>query len=175
MRHKRRRQGGFTLRELMIAVSLCSVITTITVGTVHQAFRWSSTNHRRLTDDQTYFNLASQLRRHIHECDRVISTDESNDTTSLRLHLVDGSTVEYAVDEQTIKFAQLRDEQVVASEQFRWRIPRHSHFDWDITNNEVGLDITTVTPFAVSQTPVWRSFRATCGIRVRYLNQELDS
>lgn len=165
---------GFTLRELMLAITIGGAVMTTAVGLVHHAFDWSTMARHRRMDDQCFFSLSRQLRDDLHLTDKadLVSSDTSGQTLKLT---IDGGDVVYRVSDSTVTRTQTRDDVVVRNELYRFKRPRIVTLVQSESDQQIRLDVKSVTPSADADVPLWRSLRVTVGLRLRHQNGDITS
>lgn len=175
----KRQRGGFTLRELMIAITVGSTVMMTAVGLIHHAFDWSTQAKHRRQDDQTFFNLSRQLRQDLHQAGDARVHQPNSTEASLELSIVDHDTntyaVTYTIDDQQINRIETRDDNTVRREDYRFKHRREITFTKLDSDNQVQLNIKAISPFASTEAPVWRTMRASIGLRVRHQNGDIES
>ncbi|QDV88098.1 PulJ/GspJ family protein [Planctomycetes bacterium TBK1r] len=165
---------GFTLRELSIAIAIGSSVMMVAVGLVHQAFDWSTLARHRRLDDQTFFQLSRQLRNDLHIANQAEL--DSGDTAGQSLRLsVNENEVVYTLTDVTVTRTERSGDDVVRNEVYRFKRPRTLVLTRSETDNQIQLDVKTITPFAESETPLWRSLRMSIGLRLRHQNGDIAS
>ncbi|MCO8124228.1 hypothetical protein NHH03_20970 [Stieleria sp. TO1_6] len=170
-RSRRSRRPGFTLRELTIAMAAGSTIMMTTVGMVHHAFDWSTTARHRRMDDQTFFNLSRQLRGDIHLADQAVC-----DSDSLELTTADEHLVVYQINGQSISRVETAaDDTPVRRENYHWKLPRQLTLQHVESQQQIKLDAKSITPFAESEVPIWRSMKVSIGLRLRHQTGDIES
>jgi len=163
-----RRRGGFTLRELSIAMSVGSVVLMTATGILHRAFDWAQVSRHRRHDDQTYFRLRQQFCQDVRGAESV-----DGDESSLAIVLAGGGTAKYQIRSGGVTREESRESPPVRRESYRWRIEREMQFELDDSAGEVRLRGKTVTPHPTSATPLWHLTRASIGLRQKYQRGEV--
>ena len=177
-RNERRQKSsrrGFTLRELTLAVAIGSIVMMTAVGLVHHSFDWSTLARHRRMDDQSFFRLSTDLRGDLHLAKTAMLEQRESDGDTLQLDLAGGHAVTYQIDDQLITRTESLGEDTIRRESYRFKQAKTFLFRLLESDNQIGLDVKNVTPFAESEVPQWRSFRASIGLRLRYQNGEIDS
>lgn len=175
MKTKRTRRSGFTLRELSIAMAIGSAVMGVAVGLVHHAFDWSTTARNRRMDDQAFFNLSRQLRSDVHVAREAEFAPNPTSGDTLELMLADGNSIVYTVAENAVTRVETRDDTTLHRESYRFKHPRSVSLNRSESDNQVQLNVKSVTPFAQSEVPLWRSLRISVGLRLRHQNGDIDS
>lgn len=177
MKRNRLSRSGFTLRELTIAMAVGSTVMMAAVGIVHSAFDWSQTARHRRHDDQVFFNLARTLRHDI-----TMATQSTVADDRLELQTDQGLKIVYQINDRSIDrtatVAESSDKKpVIGRERYRWKRARWVNFnaiDGDEAGEQIRMDIKTVTPFGPNDTPLWRSTRASMGLRLRHQTGDIQ-
>ncbi|QDV47000.1 hypothetical protein Enr13x_69090 [Stieleria neptunia] len=165
---------GFTLRELTVAIAIGSSVMMVAVGLVHHAFDWSTLARHRRLDDQTFFHLSRQLRDDLHLANQADL--DSGDTSGQSLRLaVNGNEVIYTITGVTVTRTERGEDAVVRNEVYRFKRPRTLKLTRLEADNQLQLDVKSITPFAESEVPLWRSLRMSIGLRLRHQNGDIAS
>ncbi|MCS7468852.1 prepilin-type N-terminal cleavage/methylation domain-containing protein [Stieleria sp. ICT_E10.1] len=165
---------GFTLRELSIAIAIGSSVMMVAVGLVHHAFDWSTLARHRRSDDQTFFQLSRQLRDDLHVAHQADLDSGDTSGQSLRLS-VNGNDLVYTLTDMTVTRTERHGDAVVRNEVYRFKRPRTLVLTRLEADNQIQLNVKTITPFAESETPLWRSLRISIGLRLRHQNGDIAS
>ncbi|MCC9599585.1 prepilin-type N-terminal cleavage/methylation domain-containing protein [Stieleria sp. JC731] len=173
---RNRRSKGFTLREVVISISISSIVLMVSTNLIQQSFQWATNSRHRITDDQRFFMLSGQLRSQIHLASEV-TLEQLADTPHQKLviRLQDGSTVTYESKSQRIAVEHRSETGVLARELYQWQLPRSAHFEVDEATESVKLDVFTLNSHTHLKAPLWRTVQAIAGLRLRYQNAEVDS
>lgn len=172
----RSNRSGFTLRELTIALAIGGTVMMTAVSMLHQAFDWSTIARHRRMDDQTFFSLSRQLRTDVHVAREATVGNQSETTgNSLKLTTDVGNVVVYTIGEGFITRRETHDDEDIRHERYRWKRPRTVSLDRSESDDQIQLNIKSVTPFAGSEVPLWRSFRVSIGLRLRHQDGDIES
>lgn len=175
MNRRRNRQSGFTLYELLAAMTIGSVILMASTMLIGHAFDWTTQAKYRQQDDRTLFRLSRQFRSDVHDATDVVVTDET-----LTLTFTDNSTAIYTVTESAMRrdFAQDDASDVSRHESYNWHRPRETSFKIDSTTEQVVLTVKTPSKFsppmaaggtvAGDTASLWRSVSATASFRLKH-------
>ncbi|QDS86864.1 hypothetical protein EC9_10390 [Rosistilla ulvae] len=90
---------GFTLIELIMAMSIGSVLMLLAIGVVHQALTFSKLGQGRADQDRTLVRLDRQFRNDVHRSRGFELTDRQ----TVELTIDDNRRVVYAIDENQIQ------------------------------------------------------------------------
>ncbi|MGV3485761.1 MAG: prepilin-type N-terminal cleavage/methylation domain-containing protein [Planctomycetaceae bacterium] len=88
------RRHAFTLVELLLALAASSVLMGLAVGLVHRSMSANSLAKSRADHQQALVRLCDQFRMDIHQGSR----SELPDSARLRLHLPEGTAIEYTIN-----------------------------------------------------------------------------
>lgn len=87
---------GTSLVELMLNLSACTVILTMSAGLIHRAMHAQSKGRLFFNGERSALRLAESFRRDVHDANAAATADEiGDDDVLLRLQLVGGQTIEY--------------------------------------------------------------------------------
>lgn len=87
---------GISLVELLLTLSACSVILTLSAGLIHRAMHAQSKSRAFADVERNAMRLGNAFRRDIHAADQALSGDETlAEGAVLRLRLAGDETVEY--------------------------------------------------------------------------------
>jgi prepilin-type N-terminal cleavage/methylation domain-containing protein len=175
-RSRRPHRPGFTLRELTIALAVGGTVMMTAAGLLHHAFDWAKIARHRRADDQTFFHLSRQLRSDIHTASGASFGDETEASDSLlKLTVEDEHVVIYRIRDGLVTRQENRDGERLRHESYRWKHPRTLSFGRSESDDQIKLEIKSLTPFSESDVPLWRSFRASLGLRLRHQNGDIAS
>lgn len=85
---------GFTLVEILIALSASSVLMVLAIGLVHRSMSANSLARKRADHQRTLLRLTDRFRDDVHRGEEA----DLFDTTRLQLHLTGGRSVDYVLD-----------------------------------------------------------------------------
>ena len=89
------RRRGISLVELMLTLSACCTILTLSAGLIHRAMH-TQTKARRFADgERSAWRLGQAFRLDIHAADRATPGDEGAGDLLVQIHLRSGDAVEY--------------------------------------------------------------------------------
>lgn len=172
MKRRRSRQTGFTLFELLAAMTVGSVILMASTMLIGHAFDWTTQSKHRRQDDQTMFRLSRQFRSDVHDAADIVVADEK-----MTLVFADDSTANYTSTDSAIQRQRLQPDADTATHQdsYEWHRPRETIFKIDPTNEQVVMTIKTPSRFAsptssdkTDAPSLWRSVSATAGLRLKH-------
>jgi len=104
---------GFTLVELLLSMTVGSVLMALALGMVHRAMRVESTAHTHAGVERTATRLSRQFRHDIHQAESVFIGDQPAGASSLRLMVPDKNPITYQVEKSRVRREQpLGDEQI---------------------------------------------------------------
>lgn len=131
------RLQGFTLIEMLVAISFGSSIMLTAVALVHTAFKLQSQTQSRLEQASTLDRYVEQFRRDASLADRVELPTEK----TLKLFFVDEQLVEYQVDENQITRRAFDGDELQQVEPVQLEAGRTSRFAQVESGRCVVLDI----------------------------------
>ncbi len=103
---------AFTLVEMMVSISVGSVLMALALGIVHRTMRTESTARTHAEVERTAARLSRQFRHDIHQAKSVSLDNQQSDATLLRLVLPDQQPITYRIEKRGIlREQQHRDEQ----------------------------------------------------------------
>ncbi|MCD0458308.1 hypothetical protein [Roseiconus lacunae] len=144
---------GFTLREIVLSLSISSTVMMLSTGMIRQAFSWSKVGQQRTHDDQICYLLSTELRSHLHlarEVTLVRDTDASS--TRVTLQLGDDNKVTYDIDSNRIVMKQWQSGTISRRNDYEWRVPRDPDLTYDESTGEFRLRLSTATPLGHRKT-----------------------
>ena len=121
-KHHRR---GVSLIELIATFTLGTVMFSISVGWLHQSFKYSSAVNLRVRAHQSLIRLERHLRDHIHRCQTMAVVDDQQ----WALHLENGLQMVYRIRGNEIDVRMLLGDQLVSRDRFV--VPKSSAIAWD--------------------------------------------
>jgi hypothetical protein len=90
------RRSGVSLVELILTLSACTVILTMSAGLIHRALHAQSKARRCFDVERSALRLGASFRRDVHAAQSVLAGDEAGgDGVLLRLELAGGQAIEY--------------------------------------------------------------------------------
>lgn len=117
---------GVSLTELLIVMSISSVVLTTGVGLLHHVLHDQKKARLEVRLHLAAGRLSEQLRRDVHGSQRVSSNDEGNVTTTLVLEKPAGGSIRYDVNDNCVSRACTTPDLPVHRDEFEfprdWRI-----------------------------------------------------
>lgn len=182
MRSQRTRQG-FTLYELLVAMTIGSVILMSSTMLIGHAFRWTTQSSHRQQDDQTMFRLSKQFRNDVREStDAVVSKGDASGH-ALQLSFENDSAVNYTITESGVQrvLNQPDNNSLTPRESYLWKRPRETSFKINSNTGQVVLTVNTPSKFVNSTntrnqetTAPWRLIHATTSLRLKHKRGEIQ-
>ena len=147
MNHRR----AVSLIELLLAMSACTVILTMSATLIHRALHAQSKTHAIDDVERAALRLSAHFRRDVHEASTV-ETDSLPAGIVLRLQLPASQTVEYRRAQGTLLRVVANGDATQAREQFNFsdNIELTIHQD---TRSLITLSITSPSPDASAMGP----------------------
>ncbi len=103
---------AFTLIEMLVSISVGSVLMGLALGMVHRTMRAESTARTNAQVERTAARLSRQFRHDIHQAQSISLDGQQTDTPSLRLMLSDQRPVTYQIERgRVLREQQQGDEQ----------------------------------------------------------------
>jgi type II secretory pathway pseudopilin PulG len=122
------RRPAFALIEMIVVVSLTSIVISGLAMTLHLLFRADRELRRDVTYAMVLPRLASQLRSDVHAAREVHLSKSEDGNDQIRIVHSDGTTVQYQTQNSRIQRMWLREQQVLHREQFR--LGKRSFIRW---------------------------------------------
>ncbi|NOZ40319.1 MAG: prepilin-type N-terminal cleavage/methylation domain-containing protein [Planctomycetes bacterium] len=89
---------AFTLVEMMVSISVGSVLMALALGMVHRTMRTESTANTNAKVERTAARLSRQFRHDIHQAESVSLDNQQPDAALLRLMLTDQRPLTYRIE-----------------------------------------------------------------------------
>lgn len=116
-----RTHRGASLVELLVVMSACSVILSMSAGLVHRAMRTHSQTRSVFEVERSALRLSGQFRRDVHRATSAITDDASlGEHVFVRLQLPGDQIVEYRRLQQSVMRIVSQSVQTVSREEFPW-------------------------------------------------------
>jgi len=110
---------GVSLVELLVVMSAATVILTLSTGLIHRIMHAQSKARVLADGERTTLRLGDRFRRDVHQATHVtVDKSQLADGSFLRLHLADGSTLEYRREATTIRRVQRDGSSTIAQDEF---------------------------------------------------------
>jgi hypothetical protein len=87
---------GASLIELLLIMSACTVVLTLTGVLLHRAMRIHMQSRAHVNAERTVLRLSEQFRRDVHQARAVTDGSGKDDKVFLQLDLMDGRVAEYS-------------------------------------------------------------------------------
>jgi prepilin-type N-terminal cleavage/methylation domain-containing protein len=139
------KRTGFTLIEMIVVMTVGSVLTTLAMSLVHQMLSFSQEASEFRECDRAIDRLISDLRRDAHIAVSVSRTDDR----TLRLTTPEDATV-YAI-EATAVTRTLTHDGGVAREVYR--LAPHQACQWEVLADPVRIQVTIESSSAIANAP----------------------
>lgn len=101
MNNRRSNRRAFTLVEMMVVISVGSVLMGLALGMVHRTMRAESTVRTHARVERTAARLSRQFRHDIHEAESVL-LDQQSDVPLLQLILPDQRPITYRIESSSL-------------------------------------------------------------------------
>jgi prepilin-type N-terminal cleavage/methylation domain-containing protein len=125
-----RSHRGFSLVELLLALSACGVILTLSTGLIECIMRAEMRARKYVHVERTALRLASMFRNDVWQAsEAAISSDDNKAGQVLRLTLAAGRSLEYRQQSGTIVRTLLDGEQVISRDSFAFPIEAEIQFE----------------------------------------------
>lgn len=125
------RRRGASLVEMLVVVSLMSIVLGTVVVTLHSMFRADQQTRTAIERQGTTTRLALHVREDVHAArDARLSAADQDSAPSLTLELDDNSSIEYGLGGQGIDRLERRGDQIVHRDTFR--LPAVDRVRWEI-------------------------------------------
>ncbi len=95
-------QRAFTLVEMMVSISVGSVLMGLALGMVHRTMRAESTARTHAQVERTTALLSRQFRSDIHRAKTVLLDDQQSDSPSLRLMIPNQRPITYRIENNSL-------------------------------------------------------------------------
>ena len=86
---------GISLVELMLTLSACTVILTMSAGLIHRAMHAQSKSRMFFDGERSALRLAESFRRDVHDANSIATRETGGGDLLLRLQLAKEQSVEY--------------------------------------------------------------------------------
>jgi prepilin-type N-terminal cleavage/methylation domain-containing protein len=117
---------GFTLMELLIVMSIASVLLLVTIGWIHQSMKYASVIKQRQRNHINLTRLAWALRDDVRECQFMSMADEN------RLVLTSGETqISYTISDSSLMVEKKFGKEAQPMIREAYELPASSTIDWD--------------------------------------------
>ena len=114
------RQNGFTLIEMVVAISMISVMLTLAGMTFHLILRAEKSVSQSFVTERSISRLAIQFRDDVHRAEAgTINNDSQSSRSELNLDIASGSGIRYAVTTDGLARILVEDGTIVARDDFR--------------------------------------------------------
>ena len=161
---------AFTLKELVISMSVGSLLMVSAIGVMTQSFRSVKNARHRMDDDRTFFQLSRDWRGDAH-----LATSVSHDGESINFMMDNERIVRFEVDPDSISRTILQSGTPVARQTFRWKLQKTCHIETDPSAATARLLVRRSIPEAPDlSAPIWRTCNSVIGLRIRHQSADLD-
>ena len=114
-----KRRRGFSVTELLVVMSVGSVVLTMSAVLIHRLMQTESQARRFYNVERTVLRLSDQFRRDVHGAGAAaIDNPAGTDSPFLRLTLVDGQTLEYGRRGGVLSRIQKDGDKIVSRDEF---------------------------------------------------------
>lgn len=113
---------GVSLTELLVVMSACSVVLTMSAGVVHRVMRIQSATRYFFDVERSALRLANQFRHDVHRAGAaIVGGPDLGDGVVSRLTLSDDQTVEYGRAASSVLRTVTQRGKIVARDEFSFR------------------------------------------------------
>ena len=95
-----RNHRGYSLVELLVTMSVSTVLLGLATGVIHRTMRAESISQDRADLHRVALRLSTALRQDIHRASAALPLDADNDQPKLELEIPGGSKILYSVEER---------------------------------------------------------------------------
>lgn len=139
-----RTRSAMSIAELLVTMSACSVILTMSAGLIHRSMHTQSNSRDFYDAERTALRLGRQFRHDVHASTAASVTDGDRDEkVVLRLQLQDGRTVEYSRSAGHVLRLLSQEGEVAARDEFPFPSPIELEFHEAESATRIILAITT--------------------------------
>jgi len=132
-----------SLIEMLVVMSACTVILTISAGLIHRAMHAESATRSFFDGQRSALRLSEQFRSDVHAATAASLEDASrHDGLFLRLQLADDQTVEYRRRESNLLRFLLKKDHEIARDEFVFSSPLELSIRVEATPRRLILEIT---------------------------------
>jgi hypothetical protein len=134
---------AISLAELLVVMSTCSIILTMSASLIHRAMRAQSESRSFYHAERSALRLSRQIRHDVHLAKAVsIGSGDTGSDNLLRLEWADGRTVEYSYAEGEVLRLLSRPGGAVSREQFAFPAPVELSIRREVAPSRVVLTLT---------------------------------
>lgn len=112
------KRQAFSLAEMMVVISVGSVLMGLALGMVHRTMRAESTARTHARVERTAARLSRQFRHDIHQAESITLDDPTADMPLLRLTLPGQQPITYRIEDSKILRQQQRSDEQTSRELF---------------------------------------------------------
>jgi prepilin-type N-terminal cleavage/methylation domain-containing protein len=111
----RKHRRAYTLIEIMVTMSIGTVVMMVAAGWIHQSMKTASIMRQRERQHQSLLSLAASLRDHVRRSESMVLKDDRE----LQVRMTNDEQVIFQISEASVHMRRTRDGEVTQSETFR--------------------------------------------------------
>lgn len=174
-----RERRGISLVELLVVMSLGSVLLTTSAVVLHQIMHSHGKTRNFLAASRSGLRLSEQFRSDVHRA-REVTTNQLDQDIVLRLQLGEAKVIEYSHVDGTVRRTQRDGEKTVSREEYSFPIGSHVAIHEESSPRLLRLSISTPGDPAGSAQPgfataVYLQIEAQVGRDSRYTDVEMEA
>lgn len=139
------KKRGVTLTELLVVLSVCSVVMTISIALIQRAMHAERRSRTFFNLQRSSLRLADQFRADVRQASAIVDTTELPEGSLLQLRTSDDQLVDYRHDAGVILRTVSRNDATVSRETFAFHPQIEAQVSHAPSSRMVGLSITTPT------------------------------
>jgi hypothetical protein len=140
---------GISLVELLLTLSACTVILTMSTALIHRMMNVQSIRRTDSDLERTALRLATVFRADVHRASDLLAQDDRTEEELLRLQSSDGQTIHYRHSEGALQRLIMDEEAIVARDEFRFT--PEAQFTAERDQTDIVALLITSQPIEASQ------------------------
>lgn len=135
---------GFTLVELLVVISACSVILTTSVALIHRVMQTHQRTKEFFDVERVAVRLSDQFRRDVHQAtEALVNVDAMGEEPFLRLKLLNNQAIDYHHTDGRLRRMESREGMVTSREEFAFPDSVDLHIQETGSPRRVVLSLST--------------------------------